>query len=914
MNNLFEKVLKEVNIGWVMKNTERLAKIEFGQTFDDYQKAAAFTADLIKKAGIKSCEIINFPADGKTVYQDKTMPLAWRATKGKLTILKSSVAFKDAVVADFERHPFHLIKGSVATPQEGLKAGIITEEQLLGGFDAKGCLVMANPNTPPRNSILRTALDLGAIGIITDYLVGRYDTPDGIQWVNACTEGDHWHVQAGDRPFIGFSVSPRTGDKIREAAFAGALSALVECDGKRYEGQLPAVTALIPGRQDRELWFMSHLYEPLCDDNSCGVVSSIEIARIIKKLADSGEIPPLEFSIRLVFAMEMYGFAAFSEKLCEKSGHKVIGAINTDGMAGETLSIFLAPPGTAFFGNYLMEKAVDAYKGKKDPLIIEVMTQGAYHDDQFLSDSTVGIPTLWPIKAGKFWHNSKQTMEILSDRCVANVISLIGSWAASVITLNKANLPAALSEASVHARKHLDDEAGLILKKLTDGEFSNVRDIKKEIQERIMYRLQVETRQLADFEKISRIKAIPDEIKKLSECARKLAEDIASQVFFAKAENAIQKDSRNKWLDYSNSIIPGRATRGFPYDLTKVLKDERVHLPEGVIYGPFARVLANMDGKKTLQRLMKEAEWEFGGMLTNEQLKKYITTVAYLADHGYLKTKFNERYGRAEIIKALKKVGIEKGDLLIVHSALSQFGIIKGGAKTVIDAILECIGERGTVLFPTFTRPYIYFEGFPMRELGYRPYDISDAKAICTGNIPKASLKRKGVLRSVHPSHSFSGIGPLAKKCLSDHKENDPPACKNSPLGKLLELNGKIVHLGSSIASTTFLHFIEDEMDLPYLRNAVCRIKNGEAARTVLIPKHLPGHRDFYSSNAEDCKFFKKVQRDGLEIKEASLGLGKINVMEAKQLYELGCKAIREDPNILLCDSHECMFCSKYRK
>ena len=44
-----------------------------------------------------------------------------------------------------------------------------------------------------------------------------------------------------------------------------------------------------------------------------------------------------------------------------------------------------------------------------------------------------------------------------------------------------------------------------------------------------------------------------------------------------------------------------------------------------------------MDGKKNLQRLIRETEWESGTVLSPSQIKKYITAISYLSDWGYLK-------------------------------------------------------------------------------------------------------------------------------------------------------------------------------------------------------------------------------------------------------------------------------------
>ncbi|OGV49822.1 MAG: hypothetical protein A2017_01050 [Lentisphaerae bacterium GWF2_44_16] len=915
MKKIYEKILKEVNCNWLMKNTERLLEIELGQTFENYKRAAEYTAKIIREAGIKNCEIINFPADGKTVYQDKRMPLAWNATKGRLTIKKSPLKFDDPVIADYERHPFHLVKGSVSTPKEGLDVRIITEAQLFSGEDAENCLVIANSLTAPRPEMLKAALDLGALGLVTDFLKGRYDTPDGVQWVNACTEGNNWHVQVDDRPFICFSISPRTGDMLRQAASSGEVTALIECDGVRSEGELPLVTALIPGRQEKELWIVSHLYEPLSTDNSSGVVASIEIARVIKKLSDSGEIPMMEFSLRLIFAMEMYGFAAFAEKIGKAGRAKAIGGINTDGMNISSKSVFqiyLAPPGTAFFGNSFMENLAEEHRGNGKPYIDTVIEEGFYSDDTFLSEPSNGIPTLWAFGRKEWWHNSEQKMSIISPEDFSIMTAFIGTWAASVLTANRKNLPSAIADASSYAKKHLWEEARRIINAYSSGESQNVSSLKTEIGERMNYRLKRDAECLADFREVCNLPLIASEIKGLEAETQSIICELEKQLKCIAPE--IQTVKENKWFNYSDSIIPIRAVTGFPYDLAAVPKEARIKLPEGMIYGPFSRIFANMDGKKSLQRLIKEAEWETNTVFPPSQIKKYITGIAYLTEYGYLKTKFKKQCGKSEILAALKKAGIKKGDLLMVHSSLSAFGVIDGGVETIISALLESVGEKGTLLFPTFTRPYIYFEGSPNKRNNYRPHDDCDPELVSVGSIPKAFLKRKGVKRSIHATHSFAGIGPLAEKCLLEHLESDPPSCRRGPLGKLLEFKGKILHFGSGVATTTFLHFLEDEMNLPYLQNAVCRVKKGRETKTLLIPKHLPGHRDFYTPKAEECKFFKKMNAEGLQINEAILGLGKIQAINAEELYRLGMKAIKADPDILLCDSAECFFCSKYRK
>src|SRR5262249_35606690 len=147
-----------------------------------------------------------------------------------------------------------------------------------------------------------------------------------------CTEGQHWHVQVSDRPRIGFSVTPRTGDKLRAALRKGPVLVHVASNGKLFEGELDIVTGVVPGEDERELWLMAHLYEPLPDDNSAGVVGAIEVAKVLRRLIANGTLPRPRFTLRLIFSMEMYGYAAYASSRGVPLRDRVLGAINLDGM------------------------------------------------------------------------------------------------------------------------------------------------------------------------------------------------------------------------------------------------------------------------------------------------------------------------------------------------------------------------------------------------------------------------------------------------------------------------------------------------------------------------------------------------------------------------------------------------------
>ena len=56
---------------------------------------------------------------------------------------------------------------------------------------------------------------------------------------------------------------------------------------------------------------------------------------------------------------------------------------------------------------------------------------------------------------------------------------------------------------------------------------------------------------------------------------------------------------------------------------------------------------------------------------------------------------------KEEIVQKLREVGLEKGDVVMVHTFLKRMGYVCGGAQTVIEALMEVVGKDGTIMMPT---------------------------------------------------------------------------------------------------------------------------------------------------------------------------------------------------------------------
>ena len=57
---------------------------------------------------------------------------------------------------------------------------------------------------------------------------------------------------------------------------------------------------------------------------------------------------------------------------------------------------------------------------------------------------------------------------------------------------------------------------------------------------------------------------------------------------------------------------------------------------------------------------------------------------------------------QADIEEGVRALGLRAGDIVEVHSSLSRFGWVEGGAATVVDALMSVVGEEGTIVMSAF--------------------------------------------------------------------------------------------------------------------------------------------------------------------------------------------------------------------
>lgn len=172
----------------------------------------------------------------------------------------------------------------------------------------------------------------------------------------------------------------------------------------------------------------------------------------------------------------------------------------------------------------------------------------------------------------------------------------------------------------------------------------------------------------------------------------------------------------------------------------------------------------------------------------------------------------------------LRALGVEAGDVLVVHSSLSALGWVAGGAGAVVDALLEVVGPHGTVSMPSHSGDWsdpAQWENPPVPPqwwdeiVTHRPaFDPYATPMRQMGAVAENLLMRRDTRRSSHPLHSHMAHGPQAATIVAEHRLEDSFG-DSSPLGRLYELGAKVLLLGVGHACNTSLHLAEARASWP---------------------------------------------------------------------------------------------------
>ncbi len=159
-----------------------------------------------------------------------------------------------------------------------------------------------------------------------------------------------------------------------------------------------------------------------------------------------------------------------------------------------------------------------------------------------------------------------------------------------------------------------------------------------------------------------------------------------------------------------------------------------------------------------------------------------------------------------QVQDALRRVGIEPGDGLLVHSAIQFFGRPQGGVGMYLHALSTALNlpGQGTLAVPAFNFRFAHGQA----------YNPTDTPSEGMGVFSEFVRQQPEALRTCHPMQSLAVIGAGAAELsqLDTSSAFDP----GSAFERIVELDYKLLLLGADIQAASIVHYSEQRAAVPY--------------------------------------------------------------------------------------------------
>jgi len=242
-----------------------------------------------------------------------------------------------------------------------------------------------------------------------------------------------------------------------------------------------------------------------------------------------------------------------------------------------------------------------------------------------------------------------------------------------------------------------------------------------------------------------------------------------------------------------------------------------------------------------------------------------------------------------DFAKQLRKLGINPGDVVMMHSSMKALKTDKTPEEFIGD-VQSVIGEQGTLLVPAFTWN---MEGTHFSARETEP---------CDGLIPRSFLRMPGVVRSLHPTHSVSVWGKLAEELTAKHHLDNNGCGPNCPFARLPELSGKILFIGDILNSCSFMHCLEHALQMPYHRTEPVHYTIEDTQGDLIQYNGVS-----YKNNPPETSWGAEFQRIKKVLKWPDIKRGKVGkatcfLVDATALQAKATAALQRDPYYFVSD------------
>lgn len=273
-------------------------------------------------------------------------------------------------------------------------------------------------------------------------------------------------------------------------------------------------------------------------------------------------------------------------------------------------------------------------------------------------------------------------------------------------------------------------------------------------------------------------------------------------------------------------------------------------------------------------------------------------------DLFYIQQFFEENHMERQLVlkndvkKALEEIGVKSGQAMMVHTSLSSIGFVCGGAQIVIEALIEAVGEEGTIMMPTQTwknldpstgvhweEPEEWWQ--TIRD-NWPAYDKNITPTNTMGAVAEMFRQWPGALRSDHPARSVAAFGKHANYLTKEHDLSNIFG-EESPVGKLYELDGYVLLIGVDYDKNTSIHLADVRANYPSKHNV------NESSAILVGGERVWKTYETLFVDGEDFVEIGEAFEKEYPVKKVTLGNATLRFMKQRDLVDFAVKWIEEN-------------------
>ena len=174
---------------------------------------------------------------------------------------------------------------------------------------------------------------------------------------------------------------------------------------------------------------------------------------------------------------------------------------------------------------------------------------------------------------------------------------------------------------------------------------------------------------------------------------------------------------------------------------------------------------------------------------------------------------YRARYGTFDAAALMAELGRHvpaDAEIVMVHCSFNDLApTYTGTARELLDGLVELTGPSRTLAMPAF-----FFAGArndPVAHYRETPRWDARRQASETGVLSEAFRRRRGVRRSLHPTHSVCALGPLAGELVEGHHLAGTTFGEGTPFAVMAAHRTAILGIGTEyFRNLTQVHAAED--------------------------------------------------------------------------------------------------------